>query len=255
MKEKIVAMSIMLLGINNVMAGEVTGNLKTTAKIENFCNIVANDVNFGVVNLPVTAQTASSEMSVLCSNNTPYKINILAGISSSGLGPGTYTYVITHNTNYNQGVKVYKNGVAISSAGMDIYCASENIYFKSAEAISFYGMEGGKIDMPYNSNYQKYDLCASNFMYASAFNQIAADNATRARGMKGAAKGDVLGYKITLPNDSTKIWIKGMNEYSAKGTGSLQKITVNAQILPEDSSSKYVAEDIYVDTLTAEVSY
>lgn len=73
--------------------------------------------------------------------------------------------------------------------------------------------------------------------------------------LMGATKGDVLGYKITLPNDSTKIWIKGMNEYSAKGTGSLQKFTVNAQILPEDSSSKYVAEDIYVYTLTAEVSY
>lgn len=73
--------------------------------------------------------------------------------------------------------------------------------------------------------------------------------------MTGTFKGDKLAYQITLPTDSTKPWIAGVNSYNATGVGSNQVIEMNAKIVPSASSSSYIAQDTYLDTVTATVSY
>lgn len=73
--------------------------------------------------------------------------------------------------------------------------------------------------------------------------------------MTGNFKGNKLDYQIALPNDSTKSWIAGVNSYNATGVGSNQVIEMNAKIVPSASSSSYIAQDTYIDTVTATVSY
>lgn len=54
---------------------------------------------------------------------------------------------------------------------------------------------------------------------------------------------------------SAKIWSKGLNSHKGTGVGAEQKIAVNAKIVPEKSSSKYVAQDTYLDTVIATITY
>lgn len=73
--------------------------------------------------------------------------------------------------------------------------------------------------------------------------------------MTGALKGDILAYKITIPGDITKVWNTGNNAYTSTGTGAEQVIDINAQIVPAKSSSNYLAQDSYLDTVTAVIAY
>lgn len=73
--------------------------------------------------------------------------------------------------------------------------------------------------------------------------------------MSGVQKANKLAYKVKLPNDSTKTWTKDLNSYNAKGIGAEQTINVNAQIVPDKSTSKYVAADIYLNNIIAEIIY
>lgn len=52
MKKILLSMLVFATASASASANELTDNLTTTAKIENFCSISANDLNFGVVNLP-----------------------------------------------------------------------------------------------------------------------------------------------------------------------------------------------------------
>lgn len=58
-----------------------------------------------------------------------------------------------------------------------------------------------------------------------------------------------------MPNDSTKTWTKDLNSYNAIGIGAEQMINVNAQIVPDKATSKYVAADIYLDSVITEIIY
>lgn len=73
--------------------------------------------------------------------------------------------------------------------------------------------------------------------------------------MAGMAKGDNLAYKITIPGDITQVWNTGNNSYKANATGEFETIEINAQIVPDKSSSMYMAQDSYTDTVTAIIAY
>lgn len=75
-----ITLAVLMIGINTAFAqNNVNKNFETSAKIESFCQINAANINFGVVSLPLTAQSANSQMNVLCSNNTPYKVDLEYG--------------------------------------------------------------------------------------------------------------------------------------------------------------------------------
>lgn len=73
--------------------------------------------------------------------------------------------------------------------------------------------------------------------------------------MTGIVKKDQVGYAITIPNNSTKIWNKGVNSYTSKGIGVKQVIPLNAKIVTDKSTSKYLAQDSYLDTVTVNLNY
>ena len=60
----------------------VKNNFEASANIESFCKIETQDINFGVVALPLTAQSANAQMNVLCSNATAYKVDLEYGLKA-----------------------------------------------------------------------------------------------------------------------------------------------------------------------------
>lgn len=225
-------------------------NLDITAKIESFCQIQANNINFGVLNLPLTSQNTTSYMKILCSNNLPYTIDILFSKSSSG-GTSTDEYKITKpvfngvSTNY----QITKNGEIFS--GFD--CNINDKFRLGTNLLPIFNTE--------ETNYKVlnwyddiYGICNNENINSSVFLEKIQPLSTE-RFMLGLNKKDNISYKIQLPYDSTKEWGKGVNSFSSIGNGTEQHLSFDIQIKPEKSSSLYVAEDFYQDSVIAEISY
>lgn len=267
-------------------------NFETSAKIESFCQINATDINFGVVSLPLTAQSANSQMNVLCSNNTPYKVDLEYGgnyvgkssTGTSGIEGVTVSMAYKRTDAYeassgykSSGYSLYKNGIPIGDGYQlkretdsqyefnlngddnwgDFICYSQNpsqIYFRTLEAAQL--VQGTSVIGQYVTdingicNYSTGRLNESNFTKLFGSGKLADKGL-----MNGTFKGDKLAYQITLPTDSTKPWIAGVNSYTSSGVGSNQTIEVNDKIMPSASSSSYIAADTYLDTIIAIITY
>lgn len=239
-------------------ANELTDNLTTTAKIENFCSISANDLNFGVVNLPLTAQSANSTMNVLCNNNTSYTIDLAyGGIYGQGAtGNGniytSYPSAGGETTDFKIFL-IYENGVNIGalSCGKSTGGLKNTVYFFANQPVaSLYGAKTTGSYIP-----DVYSACNNGYINSQTLTNLAGVPAYSYGVMNGAAKSDKLAYSISLPNDSSKVWNAGNHSYTSKGIGSNQEIAINASLIPDKSSSKYIAQDTYLDTITATISY
>lgn len=139
----------------------------------------------------------------------------------------------------------------------DFVCNSEainKIYFRTVEAAQL--IQGTSILYQYVNDTK--GLCAGNTGRVNQvnFSKLFGDAIKTSQGlMIGTFKGDRLAYQVTLPGDSSKPWIAGLNSYQSIGVGTKQTIEVNAKIVPESSSSSYIAADTYLDAITATVSY
>ena len=258
--KKISCLLFLTMGVNVWAETNVSKNFETTAKIEKFCSITSNDINFGVLASPLTAQSANAKMNVLCSNNTAYKIDLIYGGTYVDPEKVTYKRFVGAQSNGNEyhiitedGKDIGRMGCGNSSAGYYKY-----VYFQTKAVADLYGA-------PKNGNYSVWTFWMPDTFNACNAGAMTPKKATKGifidgvggdgGAMSGTLKKDQLGYKITLPGDSTKVWKKGINSHNGTGNGLNNEFTVNATIVPDSSSSKYVAADSYLDTVRAEVVY
>lgn len=250
-------------------AQDVKGDLEASAKIENFCSVQARDINFGVLSLPLTAQAASSEMEVLCSNNTAYTIDLAYG-GKYGEGTGLmenteYTVEFLRVVNNINMYRVDKVGGGLNSYVGSIGCSTEvsySVYLSSQEVADIYGYNrsieaGSYVDQSGICGNRTGLLRGWEGAYDAPGKQyvISGTPGFEYGVMTGIVKKDQVGYAITIPNNSTKVWNKGVNSYTAKGVGTKQVIQLNAKIVTDKSTSKYLAQDSYLDTVTVTLNY
>lgn len=111
----------------SAMANEALNDFKASAKIESFCKINTQDINFGVINSPLTSQSGSSEMNVLCSNKTPYEINLSYGGKYAEYKPSSISInskeysLISIKTNE---ATFAENGVSMEKTSYSFRCSS-----------------------------------------------------------------------------------------------------------------------------------
>lgn len=227
-------------------SGGINGEMKSTATIENSCLIAAENINFGQVVAPLANQGAQSQMRVLCSKNTNYTIDLAyGGVYGSGGGMGDGSFWLIENR---------VGGTYIDYVRYAYFNTSGT---KTGEVVCRNGFkEGNEGTTPKDVTCRGYTL--------SPYESVTWGSPARAEGnsiaynygaMNGGLKGDKLAYKITVPGDISKVWNVGNNSYTEKGTGEAQVIDINAQIVPTKSSSLYPAQDMYMDTVTAIISY
>lgn len=216
MKRKI---TLLMLSMLSSMAfadtTPATTAAKATATLASSCQIQMQSISFGALMLPITTQQASSNMTVLCTKQTPYTIDMSYGVST----------VIVYSRNANGHVYAYdtatKTGVAMPD--MTGYVLTDSNVG--------YGVNG--CDYPYGcTSYTKSGTTAN---------------------MVGTAKGDSITYRIVNPTDSTKSWDMS-NKYSNSGTGANQNILVKAELIPS-SPNQFPAPDSYSGTLTTTLTY
>lgn len=252
-KNKIVFLLASFLFFNGQLANaETKSDLKVTAKVEKTCLVSANDVNFGILNSPLTEQSANSEMKVLCSKDTLYTIDLKYGVSSTGSG-STNNVVVGLYATYDTSKSGYiTNYYTINGKfeGGALYCRTDGgLWFSANQHI----VDSNLRDL--KTNESKVCNPDGTINLKNTENLFNNNVNTDYGEMVGVTSKDLMAYKFTLPNDSTQIWKLNFNSFASVGTGTMQTITMNAKILPENSSSKYLAQDTYIDSVIAEFSY
>lgn len=243
----------------SAFAGANQGDLKTTAKLEKYCSISSDNLNFGVVQSPLVAQQSSSQMAVFCNKNTAYSINLSYGgvYGQGGVNSAVYTTSVYSSTSSNglrnTAYKLYKDGVWVGSGLSDFACDERggnlalyvsNQATKDAFKVASTGWQADTIG-----------ICSAGVVSPSGLTKLGGAPAYDYGIMKGLFKGNNLAYKITLPSDSSKVWNQGKNTVAGTGNGEIQYIPLNGQIVPAQSSSLYVAQDSYLDIVTATITY
>lgn len=265
MKKIIISLlSISLLGLAN--ASEQGGELKSTATMNATCSISTDSINFGVVATPLMIQTANNEINVLCNNNLPYTIDLTyGGIYGQGSSGSGYNIAHSYEFLYENQYTIYNNTGVVQGT---ITCGFGGVYqgkvhFSNATIASLYGSTWSSGVSP-----DVNGACTSNNTRAGTYPKgwTGSYNSKEKQSiggkigydygvMTGISKGDALAYSIAVPDDSNKVWNAGVNSYKATATGEIQTIPMNAKIVPDKSASKYPAPDMYLDTITAIISY
>jgi spore coat protein U-like protein len=212
-----------------------TASPKATATLAATCTISVQNVNFGIVSLPIGAQSASSNMTVQCSKSAPYTVALAYG-GIYGQGSPVTSYWVHEGcpqacmTNWNWYYQYNTSGQFISQQQF------QNVLTNGSLDLS-------KINIPgatWNATTQTYQVKGTAYGYGK---------------MIGAAKGDNIAYYIQVPNNSSAIWNAGNSNYQSAGTGANQTIPVVATLVPGQTTNSYPTADTYLDVVTATISY
>ena len=268
MKKKILITTIFIgsLFSGYSFAQSSSDSLQTTAKLIPTCTMSAENVNFGVILSPLTAQSSNSKMNVLCNNNATFKIdlayggiygagssvnqNYLLSFSSSYATYNLYS-IYDKSNNYLGGIACGFSGaqsgqVLLSTSALaQVYGYSSTSWIADTKKVcSSDGTKTGTSPAGWDGN---YNVSGKQFMKQGTGYSYGI--------MTGAVNNNSVAYSISLPNDSTKVWNNGNNSYSSTGTGVTQNIAINAKIVPGNSSSLFPAQDFYLDTVTAVIAF
>lgn len=242
---------------NSAIANDIDHNFIASANIQSFCKINTQDINFGVINSPLTSQNSSSEMNVLCSNKTPYEIDLSYGGEYAEYKPSS---VRINSKDYSlisiktSEATFAENGVSMEKNSYSFRCSPTLgiLFSKKYEPI----FQGLGYNIVYTGNWvsDSKGICNADKISTGFLNKFSGTGYDYGV-MNGSIKGDALAYRVTIPGDINKVWQKGNNSYKNIGTGENQSIYFNVSLVPDKSTSKYLAQDIYLDTVTATISY
>jgi spore coat protein U-like protein len=213
--------------------GSSTANPQATATIASVCTINAQNLSFGNLVLPLSAQSASSNMSVLCSNKASYTVALAYG--------GIYG----QGSNTSGDYWVYNGGHQYRE------------YNSSGTVVGIVTCNNNTATLVYSPT---ITTCASGVptgwsgAYNASGNQYIGAAYTYGE-MTGVVNGDHIGYFIQVPNNPGQVWNAGNYSYSATGIGSIQTIPVVGTLVPAQSSGSYPTPDMYMDTVTATVNF
>ncbi len=248
----LLALSIMSLSAV-AQVTPVNTNIDIKALIDPGCFLNADDINFGVLAMPITNQSASSNMRVLCSKDTNLSIEMVYGASSGGGSvSGTFTAVRTdhaHGQPYNT-YKIYKDGVEYRHSSYDISCS-----------IGYGGVsiQDKKIADLYKFDpliYQTWvhdtgNICSGNEINTET---LAALGVPSQGTLTGITSGDQIVYSLEVPNSSTKVW-NSTNKYPIVATGVEQSIPMKANIKSSENPTYRMSPDMYRSILTVVLTY
>lgn len=237
---------------------KTTTSNKATATLSATCSISAQSVNFGSLILPLTSQSANSQINLLCTNKSPYTIELsYGGIYGSGSIASGYT--MGYYAGGNGNVNIYNIYNTDSSKMGTLACYSNGtIQVLGAGVPTIFGYPAAGNYTDTNGTCNTSSMTPKDWVgaYNTPGTQSISSGLSYDYGMiTGAAKGNQLAYSIAVPYSPTKVWNKGVNSYTSAGTGVLDSIPLKATLIPSKSSSSYPAPDMYSDTVTATINY
>lgn len=244
---KVLVACLSLTGLVNIAhAGTSTASPKATATLAATCTISAQNLSFGNLVLPLSAQSASTSMNVLCNNKASYTVGLAyGGIYGQGNSPQTEEIgYFGAGTAGQYDVFAYNEQTgAVTSLGSNVSISTVNSLVSGATKAT-------------SSTYEPMPGICNTYSQCTAFYTKQVPGTAFGYGvMTGVASGDKVAYSIQVPGNSSEVWNAGESSYSATGTGISQSIPVVGKLVPAQSSGNYPTPDMYMDTVTASVSF
>jgi spore coat protein U-like protein len=238
--KKILIFIIGLFGLSQLPAqaqtstNSITGSVKTSATLSAVCSISSQNVSFSQISLPVSAQSATSNMTVQCTKGSSYTIVLSYGgvYGQGGVASGDYWII-------SQG-----SGGCSRTACSYTYPYTE--YNASGQVIGSENLTngGGAPPTPSGSTSVgggKYTVNApASYTYGM---------------LNGASNGDTIAYSIQVPGNPSEVWNSGEYNYTSTGSGANQSIPVVATLQPANTTHQYPSADTYLDVVTATITY
>lgn len=211
--------SCVVLGNAHAQSNTSTKATKATASLIASCQISAQNANFGSLVLPLSAQSTTANLSVLCNKGASYTIDMTyGGVYGQGY-PGSEVYYYTGGQCDPTHSMMF---------GYDVVTGARNDVVCSIPTGSVQGTDGGYYTgAPVSYNYGK---------------------------MMGAAKGDNIAYTIEVPGKPGVAW-NTTNKYTAVGTGVAVSVPVKTTLVPNQSGRNYPIPDVYSDTVTTKITF
>lgn len=234
-------------------------NLEVTATVDPGCFLEADNLNFGILMMPLIDQSATSNMKVKCSKNTPITLDIYYDFSQGVVdsSKGNYTYEETASgiweASYYTNYKIYLDGVALTSERQDFGCREWNrgeIYIFTNQAANLLGYQEGV----YSNNSIDMPLCNGKTINENTFSKILNTETSDIGYLKGVSHAENIVYFLDVPNDASKKW--GVrNNYKMVSSGVETNVVMKAHIKRADNPTHKMTPDTYQSTLTVVLTY
>lgn len=251
MNKKILTLAILgSLSTGSFAQDPRNSDIKVTAKIDPGCFIEAENINFGVLMMPLTDNRAQSNITVKCSKDTQMSLSILYGNVSNSSGTNS-RYTINQVSSVLS--KIYLDGQPISKSNDDIYCAS---WMGSGSSVGHGGVAFSNEALPLFENAKSgwqndlWGICSPN----GVNNSYVIKSQIEIGALKGLVNNEVIKYSLELPNQSSTIWDSN-NKYYVKASGEQQTIPMKANIKKTENPTHRLSPDNYQDTLTVVLNY
>ncbi len=251
------------LKITTLMAAVLTPSLgfsqenssiDVSAKVEPGCFLDAEDINFGVLQMPLIDSAAQSNIKIKCSKDTNLMFHI-----EYGAGDSNYTYQVARNNILSpslggglpfESIKIMNNGIQLSSISWDMECWAAypgKVYFNTYEAAELFGYTG-QIQMYIDDN---QGLCTNSGSFVdSSLNSLNSGSGI----LSGLVSNEKIAYAIQSPTDSSKIWNR-TNKYSLVSDGQEQVVQMKAKINKSENPTHRMTPDTYQSTVTVVLNY
>lgn len=220
-------------------------DIKVKATINAGCLLTTENINFGVLSMPISNQSTTSNMQVKCSKGVASIIQI-SYTPNGAISTANYTATeVTFNgaTHY----KLYKDGVGVTGSSIDIACnALSQVFFYNQGTQNLYGVQGQVSWVP-----DTWNICSGVKINTTTLSNLG----TKSEGvLTGIAKGDKVIYSLEVPNSSGQTW-NVQNKYSFTTTGDTQTIPMKANVKSAGNPTNRLAPDTYQDILTVVLTY
>lgn len=246
----LLALSIMSLSAV-AQVTPVNTNIDIKALINPGCFLNADDINFGVLAMPITNQSASSNMRVLCSKDTNLSIEMVYGASSGGSVNGTFEAVHMYGNANDSSYQIYKDGVKYTQAptySSDIKCKFNGYVLVNYKEIA----DLYKVEYPAGTWVPDTgNICSGRNINTETLAALGVPSQGK---LTGITSGDQIVYSLEVPNSSTKVW-NSTNKYPIVATGVEQSIPMKANIKSSENPTYRMSPDMYSSVLTVVLTY
>lgn len=259
MKKKLLTLAILGSLSVGVFAQDPSNNIEITAEVDAGCSLIAENINFGVLAMPLSDQSAQSRIRVHCSKGA----NLIMGISyseqaGSSIMGNIYTLDLDTNQGYSQYAKLLINGVPSGGPySHDMRCAQENykqIRLMSQLARDLFGYSNIKTSVLVPDTYKICKDSSASFRYGMEKNINTIIHQIQVGFLTGISQGEQIKYSLEVPEQSSLLW-NTSNTYNFVGSGVEQIIPMKANIKRAENQTHRMTPDTYQSTLTVILNY
>jgi spore coat protein U-like protein len=231
-----------------LVSAQATSSMEVSATVETGCFIEADNINFGSLIIPISTQTAQSDMRVHCSkgSNLSIQINYNGQISNG--------YTLSRELYRPQGNGPEYNVIDSNNNFLGVVaCGNRSNYsgyvaFSNQTVASLYNLDVG--------NYVNgWRVDTTNVCNHTTQTPNPPLNTLNGQGvLTGLVGGEQIKYSVEVPNNESVVW-NSINKYNIVATGLKQSIPMKAKIVALGNPTHRMTADSYTGTMDVVLTY